>query len=332
MPIELNYLIYGATFVFTILLVEGLYFLIADARAGRNYTNRRMGMLSSGEDPSLVFSKLRRPPPDVWANLGALSDPLYALNNLILRAGLTVPTGRVVMLMIVGSIFLFFGCLALVVKNTSWKIDELILLLSLAASFVTGVGVPLLYLRFLKNRRKTQFEESFPDALDIMVRSLRVGHPVGVSVAIAAEQMPDPIGTELGIAVDEMTYGLELREVLANVSDRVQATDFGYFVVAVNVQHESGGNLAEVLGGLSQVIRSRFRMFRKIHALAAEGRFSAKILGALPFCFAAFVFSVQPDYYLNVSDDPMFWKVALLGLVLQISGIMLMQRMINFRV
>ncbi len=92
MPISINYLIYGATFLFAILLIEGLYFLITDLRSDRNYTNRRMGMLSSVQDPSAVFANLRRPPSVVWAYLGSLGEPLYALNNVIMRAGLTIPT------------------------------------------------------------------------------------------------------------------------------------------------------------------------------------------------------------------------------------------------
>lgn len=332
MPISIEYLIYGATFLFAILLIEGLYYLISDIRSDSNFINRRMKMLSSGDDPSLVLAKLGRHTSAPKFNLGSLNKPLNALNGLLARAGLVIPTGRIVFLMFVGATFLFFFFLVLIVKNTSWEINELVLLASLACSIVIGIGAPLLYLKFRVNRRKKQFEESFPDSLDVMVRSLQVGHPVAVSVAIAAEQMPDPIGTELGIAVDEMTYGLDLREALSNVQERIQVPDFGYFVVAVNVQHESGGNLAEVLASLSKVIRGRFRMFRKIRALASEGRFSAKILGALPFVFASITFSMQPDYYLSVSDEPMFWKIAAGALTLQVVGMVIMHKMVNFRV
>ena len=205
-------------------------------------------------------------------------------------------------------------------------------LVAAALGVIVGVVGPVLYLLHVRKKRLKLFAEQLPDALDMMVRSLRAGHPVGVAMGLAAKQMPDPIGTEIGIAVDEMTYGLELREALANVRDRVRVQDFEFVVVAISIQHDTGGNLAEVLGGLATVMRERFMMFAKIKALSAEGRFSSKFLSALPFGFGFMAFSGNPSYYLNVIDEPAFWKVMILALVLQIIGMIIMHKLINFRV
>jgi tight adherence protein B len=112
----------------------------------------------------------------------------------------------------------------------------------------------------------------------------------------------------------------------------VGVEDFKYVVVAISIQHETGGNLAEVLHGLSTIIRDRFRMFRKVRALSAEGRLSMKILTALPFVFAAFAFSSRPEFYLDVIDDPLFLPMVGGGVALELLGILIMHKLVNFRV
>lgn len=332
MSIPPIYLIYGATFLFAILFVEGLYYFISSLRSDRSTVNRRMRMLSKEADAGEVFLKLRRPDADPFKNFGFLSEPLGALDRLVVQTGLIVTTARVLLFMVAGSLLVFIGLLLVLLSQTAISIDGALIAGLFAGSFALGLAGMVLVLRFVKSRRKRKFAEGFPDALDIIVRSLRVGHPVAVSLGLAAEQIPDPIGTELGIVVDEVTYGLDLVQALSNMSERIDVEDFQYFVVAVSIQSETGGNLAEVLGSLSNVIRSRFRMFKKVRALAAEGKFSAQCLSVLPPAFGLFTFSINPDYYLNVSSEPLFWKIGLLAITLQLVGIFAMYKMINFRV
>ncbi|HMB76971.1 MAG TPA: type II secretion system F family protein, partial [Kiloniellaceae bacterium] len=149
---------------------------------------------------------------------------------------------------------------------------------------------------------------------------------------LVTEEMPDPVGSEFGIAVDEMTYGLELRHALENMGERIGQSDFKYVVVAINIQHETGGNLAEVLSNLSSIIRARFRMFQKIKALSAEGRMSAWVLSILPIVVLLLLSILNPAYYTAVMDDPLFWPVAGVALGLMTFAIYLMYRMVNFRV
>ena len=137
-------------------------------------------------------------------------------------------------------------------------------------------------LRVLRGRRQKKFGAQFPDALDIIVRSLRAGHPVPIAITMVAREMPDPIGSEFGIVADEITYGADLETAMRNLYFRIGQDDLPLFVTAVAIQGSTGGNLGEILENLSGVIRQRFKMRRKIRALAAEGRASAMILSALP--------------------------------------------------
>lgn len=332
MSIDPFYLVYGIIFLCVLLLVEGVFYLIADNFGGRRGANRRMRMLSSSTNAREVFTKLRRASRTSWDRLGSVGALLTGFNNLITQSGLTMTTERMFVVMAGLAVAAFFGVVILVARNPSVALGRSMFLVAAVVAVVVGVLGPVLYLLYLRKKRLKLFAEQLPDALDMMVRSLRAGHPVGVAMGLAAKQMPDPIGTEIGIAVDEMTYGLELREALENVGKRVKVQEFEFVVVAISIQHDTGGNLAEVLGGLATVMRGRFLMFTKIKALSAEGRFSSKFLSALPFAFGAMAFSGNPKYYLQVIDEPMFLQVMGLALVLQIIGMIIMRKLINFQV
>ena len=197
-----------------------------------------------------------------------------------------------------------------------------------------GVGVagPLLVLILSRSRRLKEMTRQLPDAIDIVVRSLRAGHPVSTSITMVAREMRDPIATEFGLVVDEMTYGLNLDDALSNMARRVGLSDLRFLVVAVMIQMQVGGNLAEVLNSLSRVIRERATMRAKIRALSAEGRFSASLLSVLPFILVGVITLVRPTYYAGVSADPFFWPILWVGFGLMVLGIMVMYRMVNFRV
>ena len=331
MAFDSLYLVYGAVFLAALLLVEGLYYLFADGRGGRDAVNRRMKMLEGGATTREVFETLRRKPRRKINLLGPFSDLGGRLDRLIEQTGLTVTMPRVIVMMCALTVFTFLGIIVL--TRGGVVAGSLVgLLIVLALSFGVGVAGPVIFLKIKKSKRLNLFAEQLPDALDIMVRSLQAGHPVSAAMTLVTKEMPDPIGTEFGIAVDEMTYGLELREALANLGDRVDVEDYQYVVVSINIQHETGGNLAEVLHGLSTVIRARFRMFKKIRAISAEGRLSAKILAIMPFGFAAFTYMSKPDYYLKAIDDPLFWPLVGVALALELAGILIMYKLVNFRV
>jgi tight adherence protein B len=203
---------------------------------------------------------------------------------------------------------------------------------ALAAAGGFGVVVPVLILMVRRARRLKQFEAQLPEAIDVMVRSLRAGHPVPVAVAMVAREMPDPIGTEFGMASDEMTYGMDLETAMSNMGVRAGQSDLAMLVVAVSIQSKTGGNLAEILSNLSRMVRERAKMRRKIHALSSEGRFSAIALSVIPLMIYGIVMASAPSYYTDVRDDALFMPAVYLGLFLWACGVVIMRKMVNFKI
>jgi tight adherence protein B len=168
--------------------------------------------------------------------------------------------------------------------------------------------------------------------MDIIVRSLRAGHPVPVAINMVAREMADPVGSEFGIVVDEITYGADLETAMRSLNYRVGTDDLPLFVTAVAIQGSTGGNLGEILENLSKVIRERFKMRRKIRSLASEGRASAMILSSLPVAMFLIVFFLVPDFYGSV------WKESMTKIGLGLAGCwmgvgnLIMFRMVNFRI
>ena len=331
MIIEPIYLLYGAIFLAALLLVEGLYLLYLDTRGGSSAVNRRMSMLATGKDSQQVFEHLRRKPTTTAQRLGVFGAWFVRFDRLIAQAGLTISTGRMLLIM-VGLALACFMFLLYFTNAGTLPGDPAAIFGWVLLSILAGLVVPVVVLHNLKANRLKAFSEQLPDALDIMVRSLQAGHPISAAVALVSKEMGDPIGTEFGIAVDEMTYGLDMREALENMGRRIEVQDFQYVVVSINIQHETGGNLAEVLRNLSMVIRDRFRMFKKIKALSSEGRLSAVVLSFLPFAVGALIFTGNPGFYLDVVDDPLFLPMMGAALGLMLAGIYVMYRMVNFRV
>src|SRR5262249_38919461 len=182
------------------------------------------------------------------------------------------------------------------------------------------------------SRRQARFGLQFPDALDVIVRSLRAGHPVPVAIQMVAREMPDPVGTEFGMVADEITYGADLETAMRNVYFRVGQEDLPLFVTAVAIQTTTGGKLSGILENLSAVIRQRFKMRRKVRALAAEGRFSAILLSAVPILLFLILKVIAPDFYSSVwhIDFTKYALGAACGWMLV--GNFIMYRMVSFKI
>jgi tight adherence protein B len=316
MQFDSLFLVYGAIFLATILLIEGIFSLLGDLRHGsRRSINRRLKLLEDGNTTDGVLRTLRR---DLRKGLLAGTE----FDRTIAQAGWTLSAGRFVTIMAGTTVALGAGL------GASGVISPVV---GATLGVLLGAVAPILFLRMARTRRLKKFAEQLPDALDIIVRSLRAGHPVAAAMGLVAKEMPDPIGSEFGITVDEMTYGMALPEALAKMSERVNQGDLKFVLVAINIQHGSGGNLAEVLSGISGVIRARFRMKQKILALSAEGRISALILSVLPFLVSAFIFALKGDYYLEHADDHRIYVAVGSGFLLMVFGVIVMQRMVRFR-
>jgi tight adherence protein B len=319
--LDSEFFIYAIVFLSALLLAEGVYFLIADmTRSTVRSPNRRLRMLASGETRESVMLKLKRERGSSSDRTGF--DPIGWFSNLVVQGGITrTPTEIAMLMLIVGVLS------GLVVFVLTFNI-----LIALAAILGAGLLLPIGVLLMLRKVRLRRFSKQLADAIDIMVRSLRAGHPVPTSLGLVSREMPDPCGTEFGLAVDEMTYGLDLPSALQNVSRRVGLQDLRFLVVAVMIQMQVGGNLAEVLGALSKLMRERQKLRAKVFALSSEGRFSAALLTVLPFILAVAVNLVNPGYYGQVWDDPVFLPIMGFSVVWMIIGIAVMYRMVNFKV
>ena len=302
------------------LTVEAVYLTCYSAASYRSRINRRLMLSRDRTDRESVLVELRRE-----RGLTAGGDyrlGLVALNRLILQSGLTVGLTRLAVIVAVGSV-LAFGAVV-VVRGSVVE--------AAVAALLAATALPYLALHMLRSRRQKKFGAQFPDALDIIVRSLRAGHPVPIAITMVGREMPDPIGSEFGVVADEITYGADLETAMRNLYCRLGSDDLPLFVTAVAIQGSTGGNLGEILENLSGVIRQRFKMRRKIHALAAEGRASAMILSALPIGMFAVIQFIAPDFYGSVWSEHLT-KVLLFGAAGWMAfGNLIMFKMVNFKI
>ncbi|WP_244845874.1 type II secretion system F family protein [Mesorhizobium sp. L-8-3] len=200
---------------------------------------------------------------------------------------------------------------------------------SLAFLFL-GFAFPLLVLRRARNRRIARFARQLPDALDMIVRSLRAGHPTSVAIALVAREMPDPLGTEFGIASDEITFGISLEQAVRKLSERVGYEELHLLSVSLSIQAKTGGNLTEILSNLSAVLRERQKIRLKIRALSAEGRWSAILISAFPLIMFGILLLIAPSYYGDVWNDRLVTPVFTIFGLWAALGDYIMYRMVNF--
>jgi tight adherence protein B len=326
-PEPLLLVLYAAVFVSILLLVEGFYYLVVDNRVGtqQRNINRRMQWLADGVDRSVVMSRLRRKPFTEAEGLSARLVKLTTVqrvDKLLGRADLRISGPRFLAYCLAAFVALL---LFLVVVHVSG-------LIAICIGAALGLGLPLFVVARKAGRRLERMEDQLPDALDMIVRSLRAGHPIATAINLVARELPDPLGSEFGLVADEMAFGLDLRSALENLGARNEMQDLRFMVMTIKMQALTGGNLGEVLGTLARLIRERHRLHLKVLALSSEGRFSVKILAGLPFFFFALISVLSPKYYANALTDPTLTRVFAIGLAMIVVGILLMRRIVNFRV
>ncbi|HSV02905.1 MAG TPA: type II secretion system F family protein [Phenylobacterium sp.] len=201
----------------------------------------------------------------------------------------------------------------------------------IAGAAMGGAGVPYGYLKLMANRRAQALGFQLPQALEIIVRSLEAGHPVPTAVSLVGREMPDPIGSEFGMASDEIAYGATLEQAIGRMSERCQHPDVDLFAATIRLQERAGGNLTGLLKLNANTVRDRHKMRLKIKAASSEGRASAMILTAAPFCAMGFIMISNPHFYGDVINEPVV-KYGLIGLGVWLAiGNMVMRRMINMR-
>jgi tight adherence protein B len=322
MSFELDpiYLVYLLVAVSAGLFVEGVYLLLFSGSSYRKNVNRRLKLLKNEPNRENILVQLRK--ERGLTGGGSYSISFEALNRLVLQSGLTIGINKL----------LIFIAVVTVASFTAAWIARGSALEALLIALFCGIALPYLVLRILRGRRQKAFGAQFPDGLDMIVRSLRAGHPVPIAITMVAREMRDPIGSEFGIVADEITYGADLETALRNLYFRIGQDDLPLFVTAVAIQGSTGGNLGEILENLSGVIRQRFKMRRKIRALAAEGRASALILSSLPIAIFLMIQIVAPDFYAGVWNEDITKTALMVAGGWMGIGNFIMYRLVNFRI
>jgi tight adherence protein B len=193
-------------------------------------------------------------------------------------------------------------------------------------------AIPYGVVRSKKTKRTRLMEEQLPDAMDLMTSALRAGLSLPAALQLVAQEAPSPLAEEFGHTFDEQNLGLDIRDAMINLAQRIDSVDIKFFVTAVVVQRETGGNLAEIMQNIAHIIRERFRILGDVRTLTAHGRFSGVILGVLPVAMGFIIAIIAPDYMLGFIRDPAGQSLLLVALVLQIFGFMWIRKVVNIRV
>jgi len=313
-------------FAAVILLIEGvwLWWSSTHGKAAQRVARRLQvmsgGVGRTGERISILKGR-RFSGNDTLDRLLHGVPVLKRLDALLVQAGSKLTVDR------------FIGCslaamLVALLLSARWPAPWPVrLLLALLAS-----GVPWMLLRRARTRRLRRIEHQLPDAADFIARALRAGHSFTNVLQIVGNELPEPLSGEFRIAREEINYGVPMGEALHNMAARIPLTDLRYLIIAVLIQRESGGNLAEILGNISQIIRARLKLAAQVRVLSAEGRMSAWILGLLPFGVALVLTIVNPKYVSMLWTDPsgirLLWYAA--GMIL--FGVVWLRRVIRIRI
>lgn len=312
------YVIYAGAALTGIMIAEACYLLFASSKDRRTAINRRVKLQDGKISQEQVLIQLRK---ERGLEGRSLLFSLEWLRTLRTQSGMIMAMPKFVS---ITSGVAFAMVLAAYIYGLP--------VLFCAVIFpVLSVIIPLQVLKFRRNRRHKIFGIQLPEALELITRSLKAGHPVPVAIAMVAREMPDPIGTEFGVVADEVTYGSDLVSALHNLFQRVGQEDLPLFVTAVSIQTSSGGNLREILDGLSATIRDRGKLKRKVRAISTEGRMSAYILTAVPCLLSLGIMVMMPHFYRMVWDEPMTWYLLSGSVFWLLLGNAMMFKMSNFK-
>jgi tight adherence protein B len=331
-PDVIRFLILLAVFASVFLLIQVVLRSTVERRAHAGAVNKRLKLIASGADRESIIGSLRKNDPLALAGeWGPLRGLYVAFRRNLTMASVPISAAQVVLAMAA-----LFAAIVLVVATAAWSANYAltagVLQLIVAFAAAAAVGVPVMVVGFLAERRRKRMQAQFPVALDIFVRALRSGHPISGALEILTQEMEDPIGTEFGLVSDEVSYGADLTEALNDMAERWDLDDIRMFVVSLAVQNETGGNLAEILNNLSQVIRERAGLLLKVRALSSEGRMTGLLLTGLPIFTFVSLFLSNPAFYLDVAEDPIFYIGFPLMLLWFLFGVLWMRRMVDIKV
>ena len=317
-------------FLLTFLVVAGVIFgvwVFAGADAGQEQIRKRMNAVHKAERRGDVSQSLKLVRDEMLSDVPVLHRILLQwswsskLQDFLAQAGMRTKPAKILLLTAV------LGLGGYLVAGYFLRKPYLSLSLGLVVA-----TIPLLVVAMKRRRRLHKFEERFPEALDLLGRAVRAGHAFTTGLEMIAKECAEPLAGEFRTAFEEQNFGLPLRDALLNLSERVPVIDVRFFVTALLIQKETGGNLAEILDGLSRVIRDRFRIYREIQVRTAQGRLTAAILIALPIFMAITISIINPNYMKVLFEDPKGPLVLGIAGGLQTTGSVILWKIIHFEV
>jgi tight adherence protein B len=312
-------------FVAVLLLLESLYMMWKSHHGPEaKKLNKRLQALSAVRDGTTQTRLLRQrmlSELPAMERLLARIPRLRALDSMLLQAGLDWTVGKLLLLCGVFALLAWFIASSLI--TDPWLPVALVLAFAV---------MPFLYVAYRRNARINLIQRQLPDALDLITRALRAGHAFTSALKMAGEELAEPIAGEFRTVHDEVNFGVSLQQALGHLSDRTPLTDLRYFVVAVLIQRESGGNLTEILGNLSRLIRERLKLFAKVKVLSSEGRLSAWVLGLMPFALAGLMNVFNPEFMTPLWRDPIGIAIVQYMLFLMAIGVVILIKIVKIRV
>lgn len=329
-----------ATRLLVLIAIFGSIFLVSQVvlrlglagRAHAGAVNKRLQLIAKGQEREQILGALRKHDPiGNPVNVGPFSGMYNSFRRNLMMAA--VPFGFAQIVLAMAALFAFITLIVTVLTLSSgYTLSMGIVQIIVAFAAAAAIGLPVLVVSYLAQRRRKTMQAQFPVALDIFVRALRSGHPVSSAMDLLTQEMNDPIGSEFGLIADEISYGADLNEALEDMAERWDLEDIRMFVVSLSVQNETGGNLAEILDALSKVIRERAALFLKVRALSSEGRMTGWLLSALPVIAFVILFSMNPAFYLEVATDPIFFVGFPVMILWFFVGVAWIKKLVNLKV
>lgn len=322
MEISAAPLIYLLIFAAVVVIVQGLYLTVFGKSISLdNRVSRRLQLMQKNTNREEVLEQLRK---EMSQHMASRGIPLYSLlADKAQKANIAFSPKQLVMIMVVMTAVAYGGLM--IGTEASPPVRALIAILM-------GVGGVYFWVAKQAKKRITLMEEQLADAVELMVRSLRVGHPFASAIGIVAKEVPDPLGTEFGVIADEAAYGRNVADALKAFAERMDNQDLRFLAVAVAIQQQSGGNLAEILEGLSKVIRARYKLFRRVKAITAEAKWSGMFLSGFPLAALVMINMLDPNYYVDVKETPAFVPAAIFVSVMLTINVIYMKIMTNIKV
>jgi tight adherence protein B len=299
------------------LAFTGITQLLSRKESRSDAKNRRMKMLAKGASPEEIMSVLK---PDAGSN----GQPPSLRRRTAQGAPAIGPRDR-------HGQFVLLCCL-FAMSMALLAYQFVAASLALAIGVMAGFVLPPMVILHVRKRRILAMIHQLPDALDLLARGLRVGHPLNTSIGAIAREMQDPIASEFGLIFDQVSYGDDLPDAFEEFAERVDLEDVNYLSSSIGIQHGTGGDLAHVIEILSDTVRSRIALRRKIKAISAEGRLTAWFLSSLPFIIFGMMTVTSPEYYGGVSDDPLFMPMAFAVLGFTVLNALILRKLVNFKI